>query len=67
MGAFVQCHMECALVLLGFDFIFVQVHCTKNTSRKCAHKGLESNMEIENLQECRDQKKIELIAINSIL
>jgi len=44
-----------------------QVHCTKNTSRKCAHKGLESNMEIENIQECRDQKKIELSATNSIL
>ena len=48
--------MECALVLLGFDLIFMQVHCTKNTSRKCV-KGLESNMETENLQECRDQNE----------
>lgn len=49
--------MECALVLLGFDLIFMQVHCTKNTSRKCVNKGLESNMETENLQECSDQNE----------
>lgn len=56
-GAFVQCHVECGLVLLGFDLIFMQVHCTKKTSRKCVNKGLESNMETENLQECRDQNE----------
>lgn len=34
-------------VLLSFDLIFMQVHSTRNTSKNCDNRGLESNMEIE--------------------
>lgn len=47
-------------VLLSFDFIFMQVCCTKTTSRNCGDKGFKSNMETDIFRNEGIHKKIEL-------